>query len=757
MATIFNLPFADVGSGIKPSDGAKLFFYETGTDTLKDTFTTSVGNVANSNPVIALATGVFPLIYLTGAYWVALKDKNDVQIWAGVPVESSGNEIVSTLTELAAISPELKAVYLSLGGRSGMFAWNGSNLATEVTADTAQGNYVAPTSDITGANGAWVRAITATIADQLGGTYLSYLSKLRCGQEQFVLSSAISQSDYDAVREKTNTDDHSAVLSNVLEDAKDLFVPEGLWLIGDINPTYKVNGSIKGANGRSYSFEQNEGATILRRHPAKTNMFLSLPNFTFENIEMDGDLEGTGTSGDLVRASSGSEIYIKSSKLFNAVNGFVGDSSEYNALYTYDSVYRGHSSSGIRNIKDSFIWGSCYFAGNRSSAIYANGGQIDIGNSFFEFAQDGAGGIIPAILLDRNSNEVKIHSNTFDRNSGNDIRILSSGSDHPTDIQIMSNIFKGSAWAETNMDQAVSIFCNGEAEVTLGGNKFQRRSSTPSLVLGNISPVSCYNLEAAKKVVDLGNDAGNVSPVLTLGGEFNLSWVQSVANTNEYYLVSSHPAANSKPLFINTDFIRDDTQNVQLVAGTVGSLTANQYAFNADNDTLGFTTTYVRLDGTNPNSNDVIGIYQDYPFKGPTDSLDTWSTTQFQDIWKFNIAAAATSVGQLSSDAIANTSALAGSFSRGFGTIRIFGDQASTTSDGFFDVHFTLDRGGSSSTITVNQGSIDTNEAGFTVGWAGAGTDIELALTVSRLATLLTLSVENTSANGIDLVVQLLR
>jgi hypothetical protein len=100
MATIFNLPFADVGSGIKPSDGAQLFFYETGTDTPKNTWTTSAANVANENPVIALSTGVFPKIYLTGEYWVTLKDKNNVQKWAGVPIESLDIKNTVTIAEL---------------------------------------------------------------------------------------------------------------------------------------------------------------------------------------------------------------------------------------------------------------------------------------------------------------------------------------------------------------------------------------------------------------------------------------------------------------------------------------------------------------------------------------------------------------------------------------------------------------------------------------------------------------------------------
>jgi hypothetical protein len=42
-------------------------------------------------------------------------------------------------------------------GGGGSFRWDGSDLSTEVTADTQSGIYVAPNSDATGASGAWVR------------------------------------------------------------------------------------------------------------------------------------------------------------------------------------------------------------------------------------------------------------------------------------------------------------------------------------------------------------------------------------------------------------------------------------------------------------------------------------------------------------------------------------------------------------------------------------------------------------------------
>ena len=92
----FVLPFTDVGRGIKPSSGAKLFFYATGTGTSTpaSTFSDSAGNTPNTNPVISDANGVFPNIFMSGMFNVVLKDSNDVQVWSADPV----NGIPSTGT-----------------------------------------------------------------------------------------------------------------------------------------------------------------------------------------------------------------------------------------------------------------------------------------------------------------------------------------------------------------------------------------------------------------------------------------------------------------------------------------------------------------------------------------------------------------------------------------------------------------------------------------------------------------------------------
>jgi hypothetical protein len=62
-----------------------------------------------------------------------------------------------------AITGTGKVSILSENGRAGTFVWDASNLQTKVTADTAQGIYVAPASAPTGASGAWVRKFNSAV------------------------------------------------------------------------------------------------------------------------------------------------------------------------------------------------------------------------------------------------------------------------------------------------------------------------------------------------------------------------------------------------------------------------------------------------------------------------------------------------------------------------------------------------------------------------------------------------------------------
>ena len=103
MANRFIAPFFDAGSGITPEDGAKLFFFDTGTSNPRNTFTDKASSTPNANPVIANSNGVFPDIFTDGDYKVRLTDKNDVQIWEADPVNAvaTDNEVVKNFPTLA--------------------------------------------------------------------------------------------------------------------------------------------------------------------------------------------------------------------------------------------------------------------------------------------------------------------------------------------------------------------------------------------------------------------------------------------------------------------------------------------------------------------------------------------------------------------------------------------------------------------------------------------------------------------------------
>lgn len=71
-----------IDSNGNPMNGAKLYFYIAGTTTPKDTYSDSARSIANANPVVADAGGLFGAIYLSAAaYKVALKTSADVELW----------------------------------------------------------------------------------------------------------------------------------------------------------------------------------------------------------------------------------------------------------------------------------------------------------------------------------------------------------------------------------------------------------------------------------------------------------------------------------------------------------------------------------------------------------------------------------------------------------------------------------------------------------------------------------------------------
>jgi len=106
MTSLFTLPGQTPLNAGSTVPGGKLYFYQTGTTTPQNTYTTEALSVANANPVIADANGLFPAIYLDPtlpSYRATLKTAADVQIaqWDGVP----SNQGVQQSTTLQSTNP----------------------------------------------------------------------------------------------------------------------------------------------------------------------------------------------------------------------------------------------------------------------------------------------------------------------------------------------------------------------------------------------------------------------------------------------------------------------------------------------------------------------------------------------------------------------------------------------------------------------------------------------------------------------------
>ena len=84
-----------VGDDGLPLAGAKLLTYQTGTSTPKATYSDSGLTIANANPVVADAGGLFGEIFLdAGDYRFVLTDANDVTIWTSDPVAGASDALL---------------------------------------------------------------------------------------------------------------------------------------------------------------------------------------------------------------------------------------------------------------------------------------------------------------------------------------------------------------------------------------------------------------------------------------------------------------------------------------------------------------------------------------------------------------------------------------------------------------------------------------------------------------------------------------
>lgn len=103
--------FYGVDDNGDPLAGGKLYTYEAGTSTPKDTYTTAAGDVANANPVILDASGLADVWLGDGGYKFILKDADDNTIFTTDDIGGDASTAFGSTVNLLTGATTINAVY----------------------------------------------------------------------------------------------------------------------------------------------------------------------------------------------------------------------------------------------------------------------------------------------------------------------------------------------------------------------------------------------------------------------------------------------------------------------------------------------------------------------------------------------------------------------------------------------------------------------------------------------------------------------
>ena len=107
MSYRFILPRQDVGKGITNFDGARLFFFATGTATPKTTYSDFALTIPNTDPVIADADGIFGDIFLDTDADVRLNQGNDpapgTLVWGPITIYPPDDSIAALAASVVTV------------------------------------------------------------------------------------------------------------------------------------------------------------------------------------------------------------------------------------------------------------------------------------------------------------------------------------------------------------------------------------------------------------------------------------------------------------------------------------------------------------------------------------------------------------------------------------------------------------------------------------------------------------------------------
>lgn len=710
-----------------PLSGGKLYTYRTGTSSPKASYSDSAGT-PNANPVILDAEG-YADVWLADdePYRFRLENSAGVLQWqrdnmAGAAGANVRN--VETIADLKLISGNstskttvsVAGYYAAGDNGGGMFWWNDASTATD--------------------DGGMVIKATATAV----GRWIRICDSSDVWVEWFGAQGGSASDQTSIINKAINY--VNSVGGGIVRFGQGTFL---------CSITMKNYVSLVGAGCSQYEFDLSKlGATELKRY-GTTARVIDARNCSYINIrdmDINGDENGSGSAYDGISGEGSNFTTIERAKLINCRRGYDGGATTpAGDVKIVNSYVRGNS-IGVYNVRDSFFSGNS-FSGNTSIGIYFNTGQNRIENNLLEFhmGPDAGTGVIrnpaDAIYLDQNANEIIIANNHFDRNAGYDVRI-NSNVKIPNKILITGNMFKRSAWGNgITTGLRVSILCGNSGDnITMVGNTFERGNQSPSTIEGYWSPVRAAYFNTATAIVQEGNNFVELG-ALSLN-KTNFTWTLSASGTNEYYLKDTSNY-QSNPYVPQPDSVKNNRTTMN--AGSVGALAAGEWAW-ADNDSLGFSTVYVRLaSGNIPSTTTADTVYcnWNYPIINLTSTTD-YKTEVARDQYKFFVNAGATVENTFKTreyiTSITDVMPMC---------LEISGDETTTGADAYFLFPFLMFRATSSTAITIKNGNIQTYEAGFTAGWTAAGTTLEVTVTASPMGDEIYVSTKNTGANRLDL------
>jgi hypothetical protein len=281
-----------------------------------------------------------------------------------------GNAAVEQVTRFAVTVPDRASLagysaattaYLRESGREGLFVWSSANNSTNIINDPNQGVYVAPSSDATGASGAWVRKFS-------GAHNVKWFGAAGDGvtDDSAAFVAALAYLKATAVN----------LVNTYYKASGKLLIPAGHYYLGtttiEISHTLTIEGEGGGAfgagGGAATKLRWADGTTGIRVQEYNTSSASSVDASPFHLTGAYTMLRGLYLYGGYAGAESESHgIHTKTKVILDDVHvdNFAGD-----ALYVHTSNGAGSPNEGNSNCSRAY---NCHFRNCRDGLSITGG------------------------------------------------------------------------------------------------------------------------------------------------------------------------------------------------------------------------------------------------------------------------------------------------------------------------------------------------------------------------------------------------